>query len=395
MSAPLTATTANIQITDQTLLPFHQMRETVFNQTLETFDKLSPQWEKDYTSLKHFELAVRKQGGKLQHSEIPIIVERDLNASKEKDLQIYWWVFKLAIDKIDTFASDVQKVIAFLKPDEKRSYQEEQRIEKEQPDLFAQIKRSKEICLGHVVKLNTVHNKTIEMKGRMVAIIGTETNNVNWSLQRFCQIVDNKGQPINVLTRSWNNLSPFVSEVALPKPQGQYSEEAIEKLRVELQKMAVDNEKPAILSNLSVGNVGANQGSLSSSSATATTSTTTISTTSGTSNTTVNSETSAQVANKSENSAPKQETANATGGETAEKSDAGTQQTLSKGKSESSAPKQETASNATTTTSANTTAPSNETAVKNNDKLDRKGSIDSKPDTNVISQRHKRKDTNS
>ena len=60
-------------------------------------------------------------------------------------------------------------------------------------------------------KLGEAFSKTNGMKGKMVTVV----NEVGWSLQRFCQIVDNNGNPLSFYQRSMNRGRALV----IPEPQ--------------------------------------------------------------------------------------------------------------------------------------------------------------------------------
>jgi hypothetical protein len=218
MAAPTSSSTLTIK--PQTPDPFfsnlQESKDALFNQTEKDFQVFHPQWEAEYESLETFQVTVRNRGSDFQNEKVkPLPKKEDLEREREGYLTKYW-AFKGTCVKIGLYSSELTRRIEFLTPAHLRNYADEERLKSEQPEFLEGMKKHEEICKGYIEKVQGFSVTINNLKGKFLTCIQSDTYNVNWALQRFCQIVDNEGKPLSRLTRLADNLATPV----IPKPRG-------------------------------------------------------------------------------------------------------------------------------------------------------------------------------
>ncbi len=218
MAASTSSSTLTIKT--QTPDPFfsyiQESKEALFNQTEKNFEAFYSQWEKEYDSLEQFQVSIRKRGSEFQNEKVkPLPKKEELEKEREGYLTQYW-AFKGTCEKIALYSSELTRRIEFLTPAHVRKYGDEERLKNEQPEFLERMKKHEEICKVYIEKVQKFSAQIITLKGKFFVCIHNDTYNVNWALQRFCQIVDNQGRPLSGLTRFADNLATAV----IPKPKG-------------------------------------------------------------------------------------------------------------------------------------------------------------------------------
>ncbi len=211
--APLTGSSTNA-ILDPTILFFQQQKADLFEQTEKNCQMMHTAWEKEFGDLEQVQVDVRNRGSDLQHLKATNPGKEALEVERESYL-IKYWAFKGTCEKIGLYGYELFKTITFFTP-QPRNYYEEARLKSEQPELLDQIKKHEEICKAHIVKLDEFSKKISALQFKYVNYI---TSELNWSLQRFCQIVDQEGKPLSLLTRGLDNITTPV----IPRPKGTMS----------------------------------------------------------------------------------------------------------------------------------------------------------------------------
>src|ERR1700722_1772834 len=104
---PAAAAAANFDMTSSLLQPLHDGRETVYNEMIDTYQNHLVTWKKECTTLQNFAIYVRNQGHLLQNCKVAVPPREELEKLKEENLQIYSWIFKTVIAKIDVFSNQI------------------------------------------------------------------------------------------------------------------------------------------------------------------------------------------------------------------------------------------------------------------------------------------------
>lgn len=92
-----------------------------------------------------------------------------------------------------------------------RTYSDEKL--KEQPE-YKKILVEEETCKKYLSKLKEFSDQATSLKTKYIETL----TSLSWSLQRYCQIVDNEGKPISMVQRATNNLMNVFMAPAIPKP---------------------------------------------------------------------------------------------------------------------------------------------------------------------------------
>lgn len=213
--------TQQTQITDPALIFFHTQKETVFQQTKKQFETSYISWAKVFKDLQAFEVEVKNRASDLQNKRVVTPEKGDLQQEKIKYQEKFWGYFKPEVKNIDVFVSGLSSTIKFLTP--------EPRVYTDEEPLDAQSKRSDETFKDHAAKLTEALTRASGLKGRFVTLLDGD---VAWFTQKFCQIVDNGGEPISTWTRIVDQLTTPV----VPKLSSKAAEEP---------KMTEAGQKPA------------------------------------------------------------------------------------------------------------------------------------------------------
>ncbi len=210
-----------IEITNPDLRFLQKQYEDVFKGTKDKIDEIYPQLTKLDVDLQNFRQRVNGDASKLQHQKIVVPEKSQLEKTREGYLQEYW-TLKETSDKINFILPHLQKSIQLLTPIP-RTYTNDF------PDLVAQQKRLDEICQEYLGQIKQSFSQLQTLDQKTVSFIN---HDIGWALQRFCQIVDNNGKPLNYSARAINNLTVPV----IPKPQViQKNEDGKKEMDVTLQ----------------------------------------------------------------------------------------------------------------------------------------------------------------
>ena len=244
--AALTPAATQTTPIDPTMQFLQKQRDTLYEQTEQNFQTIYPQWEKEYGDLALLEVTINNRRSNLQHKkEVNPGIEA-LETEREGYLQKYWY-FKGTSDKIGFYASNLSKMIHFLSPQglsqaNGLSYAEIKRLEEEQPALYDQLTKQQLVCNGYIAKLKDNLQKTTTLKDKYVSCLNSQSG----SLARFCQIVDQEGNPLALTTRASYNISDALWTPVVPKPKGinLSSSSALEKSTApSLKKSSLDSSK--------------------------------------------------------------------------------------------------------------------------------------------------------
>jgi hypothetical protein len=196
--------------------PFHEQRVLTYNSTKEQIENNYLPYSRVTESLEAFTKQVREAGHLYQNGKIqPLPAQEKLNHEKENFLNKYE-EFKDSFEKLKTIVENIHTAIDFMKPCE-RNYMEEQSLKENSPELYAQTKRHEEICLTYVRDLRPSYDSFLALQHRMDVQLHGNRLELGWALQRFCEIVDNHGNPLPLWLRSYN----YMAQPVVPKPKGQ------------------------------------------------------------------------------------------------------------------------------------------------------------------------------
>ncbi|MBS0604534.1 MAG: hypothetical protein JSS60_05790 [Verrucomicrobia bacterium] len=216
MSTASTAAARPVEITDATLLNFHNQRQIAYTGTKKQFQDSLPILTQSTEAIVAFKTQVRERGKVLQEERVKVPSQEELEREKETFLSEYQ-KYKATYEKAGLLAENILGTIGFLTPVQ-RTYSQENSLKTESPELYAQTKRSEEICLGHINELKDAHAQVTGLREKLLTSINDST--LTWSLQRFCGIVDNQGKPLGWTTRATNFVTPYLVIPTIPKPKG-------------------------------------------------------------------------------------------------------------------------------------------------------------------------------
>ena len=222
MSTNAIAATKPVEITDPTLLGFHNQREIANVGTEQQIERSLPQLQKTNEEIVSFGTTVRERGKLLQEERVRVPSQQDLNTERD-GYNARYHGFKEAYEKAGLLAESILGTIRFLTPVQ-RNWHVEQSLKDESPGLYAQTKRSEEICLEHIGELNKSHQEVVSLRTKLLTAINDKS--LTWSLERFCGIVDNHGKPLPWYNRAYNYVSPYIVSAHIPKPAEQGAQPA-------------------------------------------------------------------------------------------------------------------------------------------------------------------------
>jgi len=198
--------TANtVQITHPMLQKFHKQCEDTYNTTITEVDTFLPELQQSAESVAPFQATVRGRGKTLQEATVSPPAQETLELEKAGYLRQYNG-YKQTCDKADLLIQYISRTIAGLTTKE-YTYAND-------PNLTTQIARTEEICLQYITDLRQRHNQVTTFKDRLVTTINHQ--DMQWSLQRFCQIVDNKGLPLSWTARASNCVGSYLGISTIP-----------------------------------------------------------------------------------------------------------------------------------------------------------------------------------
>ena len=204
----------SVEIKDPFLRSFHNQRESAYADTKTQIAESCSTYENSVVDLEAFSKQIRFNGKQLQDELLNSIPSKEeLEKQREGFLKQYQ-NFKTTCEKLKEFTINIQKTIQFITPTPRR-FHEEKALKEQSPDLYQQTKWSEEICLRYVAELNLSYQHVNSLKDKMVTMVNDTT--LSWSLQRFCQIVDNDGKPLPWYTRGVN----YWTTPVVPKPTSQ------------------------------------------------------------------------------------------------------------------------------------------------------------------------------
>ncbi len=203
------STTQSVGINDLMLLSFHKLRETVHQGIKEQIDKNSSGCLKEVEALEAFNQQVCHEESVLRDGKVkPLPTQEELETKKQIFLKRLK-EFKTSYNKLKEIAANIQKGINFLNPG-KKIQAEEQEFEECSPELHLQIKRFEDICLTYVQTLSASLSSFTSLATRMCKTLNGKE--LTGSLQSFCVIVDNKGQPLSWLSQGFGYVWPSSKE---------------------------------------------------------------------------------------------------------------------------------------------------------------------------------------
>lgn len=191
-------------ITDPMLHAIYLQHEESFKSVKKQIDDLSPEWNALPAELKTYQENVDVEARKFQYNngKIPIPPKEELVQTLRPFVADYW-KFKATCDKMIFLIGEIKNTQNFLTPQLLS-----ERVKREQPELYGQLKIIHESCTKYFETLGQEHKK---LEGLHQQIKLELNGNIAWSVQRFNNIVNNEGQPLSNFQRARNNVyTPFV-----------------------------------------------------------------------------------------------------------------------------------------------------------------------------------------
>lgn len=190
-----------VKISDPSLVSFHNQRQIIFDNTQKQVNEQLPIHEKNAATFKDFEEKVNAKDRLYQQATESFIPAEGIVGELKVCTQEYQG-YKEILAKVSLLAENILASIHFLKPIS-RSIKEEKSFQADAPDLYAQVKQSEKICLGHIEALQASLSKTLELKNKLLEQI--HNPKINASLQRFLGILDNQGKPLPTAARAFTD----------------------------------------------------------------------------------------------------------------------------------------------------------------------------------------------
>jgi hypothetical protein len=181
--------------------------QKILAEYLVAYPQFYNEWQQKLSETESLYPTIKAEGSALQN-QLPSQLEPETLKQKRETYAEKYWSLKETAEKVNVLSISLERFIAWLTSqgdtpsDSKATGQDE--MEKLQQ---------------HLSDFKRLHQK---MKDALNGEFG-------WSVQRFCQIVDNQGVPLGLLQRGWNKLVPPV----VPKPNLQARQQQSEKISFE------------------------------------------------------------------------------------------------------------------------------------------------------------------
>ena len=191
-------------------ITLENLKEVAYRGAKQAYESESEALSVANTKLGAFQSQVDQRASELQNARVSIRTEESLLQEEIGFVTTYEELYATAL-KAKVFSQELRNVIEFLTP-KPRAYTDQTLLEGHASELNASIVKTNETAAGRVKELGDLWGKVETLQTKMLLqILGSTA----WSVQRFCQIVDNKGQPIGWFTRAIDNCTtPVVPKVA-------------------------------------------------------------------------------------------------------------------------------------------------------------------------------------
>ncbi len=185
-------------------------KEVHYRGAKDAYQRKYPDFEEASGELGRFENQVEKRGSELQNSRVTIPSTEELLNEAVGFVEKYRQLEELAV-KATMLANELKEVIQFLQP-KPRLWADQQMIQKCSSDFQEAVERTDKKSQEYIKTLSDAWGKIETLRIKMMQQLQGPTA---WSLQRFCQIVDNNGYPIGLWTRALDSCTtPVVPEAA-------------------------------------------------------------------------------------------------------------------------------------------------------------------------------------
>lgn len=190
-------------------ITLESLKQVIFRGAEQAYEREAEALQSAYRSLGSFQSQVDQRASELQNSRVIIPSEEVLLQEAKGFVTTYDQFYATAL-KAKVFAEELDKVVEFLTP-KPRLYIDQTLLEKHASELYAEIVKTNDTAIQHVTQLKNLWGKVETLHTKMLLQIQGPTA---WSIQRFCQIVDNKGHPIGWWQRAVDNCTtPVVPKV--------------------------------------------------------------------------------------------------------------------------------------------------------------------------------------
>ncbi|MBS0653508.1 MAG: hypothetical protein JSR39_08320 [Verrucomicrobia bacterium] len=191
-------------------ITFENLKEVAFRGAKQAYENEAPALSEANIKLGAFQSEVDQRASELQNSRVSIPSEEALLQEAVTFVTTYEQLYASAL-KAKVLSEELRNVIEFLTP-KPRAYADQTMLEGHAVELNAEIGKTNEACVQHIKELGDLWGKVETLQTKMMLQI---LGNTAWSVQRFCQIVDNKGKPIAWYTRAIDNCTtPVVPKKA-------------------------------------------------------------------------------------------------------------------------------------------------------------------------------------
>ncbi len=195
------------------LLDYKCDRKNAFEQITQRIEAYTPKLEQSVFDIAKLTETVCKQSLALQNkteTPPPNLLIRQKNAFLEE-----YHNFKAIYEEAELLTEYLQVVITVVTPTP-RSSERETFLRDNSSDFYAKIKQSETICLNYIAELKTTHNIIHNLNERL--LVSLNNTELTYSLQRFCEIVDNNGAPLSLCSQFTLICSHFMFPLDIPEP---------------------------------------------------------------------------------------------------------------------------------------------------------------------------------
>jgi hypothetical protein len=186
----------NAMTVDYKSVSFQDLRVMAHAQAQQTFEKEYPAAQKRMKELGAFHTTLDTRISELQHEKVTPPSKEELLREKELNLTAYW-KFREIAHKLEVLAKGFSAIVVFLTP-QPRKYTEEV-LKNEAPELLMSLTACDEASSKFMQSVSDWWGKVDTLQTKMFERLNSE---VSYSLQKFCQIVDNEGRPLSSFTRA-------------------------------------------------------------------------------------------------------------------------------------------------------------------------------------------------
>lgn len=215
MTTSTSVTTAKpLEITDLSLLAFHQMHQETFEAVNSEYRGFYPAAQALEKKAEELNVQLRNRTFELQRQHAPIPAQVEIKSEEQGYLCRYADLFDNC-KRIKLVAEAIKDISQTLSQ-KQYHFVDKSRIEQDQPELLPQLNVLENYCRDQVKGLNDRYRYLNELKEKLMDKLSSE---VAWPLQRFSHIVLNEGSPVSQATRGWEHFTAAVRTIPIPRPE--------------------------------------------------------------------------------------------------------------------------------------------------------------------------------